>query len=227
MFPTDSKFLRIYVSALLIAFQTPTLRPDPATAPAASTNLVAQPAEIPSENDTYVISNGDKLNYRVIEDRDDPRVLSVSPTGEIEVPYYGRFQVAGKTLAQAAADIRKALEKDLYNRATVLISVEDTARRAASLKPKQIFVVGQVRSQGAQELPADEKYMLSQAIVKAGGFSSFANGKRVQVIRKTPDGKGERLTVDVQAVFRDGKIENDIPLKPEDMIIVPEKLVNF
>ncbi len=181
----------------------------------------------PPERESYVILAGDKLNYRVIEDRDDPRLLTVSPTGELEIPYFGRVQVGGKSLIQATQDIRKLLEKDLYHQATVLLSVEETSRKAAALRPKQVFVVGQVRLQGAQELPSDAKYTVSQAIVKAGGFGSFANGKRVQLIRKTPDGKGEKITVDVQSVFKDGNVENDVELKPDDMIIVPEKLVNF
>jgi polysaccharide biosynthesis/export protein len=175
--------------------------------------------------DTYVVQVGDKLSYRVIEDRDDTKLLSVSPGGEIDVPYYGRVIVAGKSLVDARKEIKNLLEKELYYQATVVLAVEETVRKMGAAR--QVYVVGQVRLQGSQEMPVGEKYTVSRAILKAGGFGSFANGKKVQVVRKTPDGKGEKITVDVLSVLKDGRVENDIELKPDDMVIVPEKLVNF
>ncbi len=181
--------------------------------------------------ETYLINVGDRLGFRVLEDREETRLLQVFPGGDIDVPYLGRVVVAGKSLTQATKEVKALLEKDLYYQATVVISVEEMARHAAVpgevLRPKQVFVVGQVRMQGAQDIPPGEKYQLSRAIIKAGGFGSFANGRKVQVIRKLPDGKTDRLTVDVLAVLKEGKLENDIELKPEDMVIVPERLVNF
>lgn len=181
--------------------------------------------------ETHVIQVGDRLSYRVLEDREETRILPVTASGEIETPYLGKFLVAGKTVAAAARDLKAQLEKDLYFKATVLLSVEELAPKPFEMphvgRMRQISVVGQVRSQGVQDMPRDEKYMLSRAIIKAGGFSSFANGRKVQVVRKDAEGKSVKLTADVLSVLKDGKMENDVELLPDDMVIVPEKLINF
>lgn len=190
------------------------------------------PAVIQPE--THVLQVGDRLSFRVVEDREDPRLLAVTASGEIEVPYLGKVVVAGKTVAAAAKELKVQLEKDLYYKATVVLSVEEVAPKPFTfesgpgrVRPKQIFVVGQVRSQGAQDMPPDEKYMLSRAIIRAGGFSSFANAKKVQIVRKNAEGKSDRVVADVLSVLKDGKVENDVELQADDMVIVPEKIINF
>lgn len=226
--------MRPALQAVMAVLLGVVLAPGPLAAAESSTNATSHsatnaPAVVQPE--THVLQVGDRLNYRVVEDREDPRLLPVTASGEIEVPYLGKVLVAGKTVAAAAKELKGLLEKDLYYKATVVLSVEEVAPRPFEMlragRAKQIFVVGQVRSQGAQDLPTDEKYMLSRAIIKAGGFSSFANGKKVQIVRKNPEGKSERIVADVLSVLKDGKVENDVELQPDDMVIVPEKLVNF
>jgi polysaccharide biosynthesis/export protein len=177
--------------------------------------------------ETHVISVGDKLSFRVIEDREEARILTVSAGGELEIPYYGRILVVGKTVTNAAREIKALLERQLYYQATVQLAVEEAVIKIAMSKPKQVTLVGQVRMQGPQEMPSDEKYMLSRAILRAGGFGAFANTKKVLIIRQTPDGKSEKITANVNAVLKDGKTEDDVELQPDDMIIVPEKILNF
>jgi polysaccharide export outer membrane protein len=181
------------------------------------------------------------LGYRIVEDHDEAKLLNVSPSGDVDVPFLGRVSVAGKRLNDAAKDISTLLEKDLYKQATVVLSVEDTAmvrNKPGSVnsisqtllppvKPKKVTIVGQVRSQGFQEFPTDGKLTLSEAILKAGGFASFANAKNVKIVRKKGDGSTETLFANVMKVLKDGEIEADVDLKPDDLIIVPEKWLNF
>ncbi len=222
--------------------------------------------------DVHVISIGDQVICRVTEDRERAWFLVVSTPGDIFVPPCGWVRVAGKTLGQAAEEIRDLIEKEHSNRVSVtlsrvgpgkmLVTVPSPERSQAAaeavvsektsssggaggpvlktmggrtaptaLPPdpdrKQIHVVGLVRLQGAQDIPSDEKYLASQAISRAGGFSPFANGRKVQIFRKASDGKIERITVDVLSVLKDGKLQNDAELQPDDTVLVPEKLVNF
>jgi polysaccharide export outer membrane protein len=207
--------------------------------PAAETSTNAPPpgptntAPAVVQPETHVLQVGDVLSYRVVEDREEPRLLPVTASGEIEVPYLGKALVAGKTVAAAAKDLKAQLEKDLYYKATVMLSVEQVAPKPMELnlphfgRSRQIFVVGQVRAQGAQEMPREEPYMLSRAIIRAGGFSSFANGRKVQIVRKNAEGKTDRIVADVLAVLKDGKMELDVELQLDDMVIVPEKILNF
>lgn len=176
----------------------------------------------------YVFKPGDKVTLRVVESRDEPVVLTVSQSGEIEVPYLGRRLVLGKTIPQVDAELKAEYEKDFYYHATVQISIESVIEAPQDHVVRRIYVTGQVPTQGAQEMPDGETYTVSRAILRAGGLSPFANGRKVRVVHKGQDSKkDEQLLVDVLSILEDGKVENDIELQPDDLIIVPEKLINW
>src|SRR5207249_441754 len=62
---------------------------------------------------------GDELTIEIEQDREGGFPRLVSATGEIDVPPYGRVKIAGKTTGEAAAEIKRLLEKDYYYTATV------------------------------------------------------------------------------------------------------------
>jgi hypothetical protein len=51
----------------------------------------------------------------------------------------------------------------------------------------------------------------------------------VKVVRGAPGPNGERQTVelDMTQILEEGKTDKDIVLQPNDLIIVPSRLVNF
>jgi protein involved in polysaccharide export with SLBB domain len=63
---------------------------------------------------------------------------------------------------------------------------------------------------------------LIEAINKAGGFSDFAAANRTRVLRMV-DGSEQVIKVDMAAVIR-GDLSQDITLKANDIIIVPESV---
>ena len=92
-----------------------------------------------------------------------------------------------------------------------------------------MYIVGPVHLPGPQEIPSDEVLTLSKAIVRAGGFTDFADKKNVKVTRqsKVSGGKDETFTINEAKVLDKGTMESDLPLEPGDLIFVPEKLVRF
>ena len=62
---------------------------------------------------------------------------------------------------------------------------------------------------------------LLQAIAGAGGFTDLASPDRVRIVRRDADGKQTTLRVRVSNLLGGGKQE-DIPLEPDDVIMVPE-----
>ena len=194
----------------------------------AATGAAAPKAPPLVPTDKYALKPGDKVALRVVESRDEPVVLTVSSGGEIEVPYLGRRLVMGRIIPQVEAELKVEYEKEYYYHATVQISLESinpVAEARAAIR--RIYVTGQVPSQGAQEIPEGDTYTVSKAILRAGGLASFANGRKVRVVRKGQDKKEEPITVDVLSILEDGKVENDVELQPDDLIIVPEKLINW
>ena len=87
--------------------------------------------------------------------------------------------------------------------------------------------MGQVRAQGAMDIPPDENLTVSRAILKAGGLGDFANKRKVKLVRKKPQGGTETIYLDLVQILDKGHAEQDVVLQPDDVINVPEKLINF
>jgi polysaccharide export outer membrane protein len=171
-------------------------------------------------DDKKKLGANDFVSFRVVEDRDnDSQRLRVNDSGELEVPYIGLVPAQGKTCKELAFNIKSALEKEYYYHATVILAVD----RVSDKSRGRIYVYGSVKSQGPQEVPPDENYTVSKAVIRAGGFGDFANKRRVKVTRK--DGKD--FTVDLKRVIEEGHTEEDVVLQPDDQIYVPQRLINM
>ena len=174
-------------------------------------------------DDHQKLGPGDRLTYRVIEDEDEPRSLTVTDSGDLEVPYYGLVHAASKTSRQLAREIRTLLERQLYYQATVIIAVEVVNKARVSGK---VYVTGQVRNSGGYEIPAGENFTVSKAILNAGGFSDFSDKKNVRLIRKTANGK-QTFVINILDIWEKGNLDKDLVVQPDDLIVVPARLVNY
>jgi protein involved in polysaccharide export with SLBB domain len=175
-------------------------------------------------DDKYKLSVGDQLSFQVMEDEEDPKLLAVTDSGDLQVPYIGRFPAAGKTCKQLAADLKVELEKTYYYHATVIVTVDAKPRSSG-----KIYIVGAVHGPGSQDIGGDETLTVSRAVLRAGGFTEFADEKNVRVTRAPSAGGDAKkvFTVNVAQVFEKGKTENDLELLPGDLIFVPERMIRF
>jgi polysaccharide biosynthesis/export protein len=175
-------------------------------------------------DDKYRLAIGDQLSFKILEDEDDPKIIPVTDSGDLEVPYVGRYPAVGKTCKELAQELKVELEKKYYWQATVVIAVDS--------KPKsrgKVYLAGAVGGPGPQDISGDEILTVSKAILRAGGLTGFADGKSVRVTRSTGAGPGDETNfiVNVTMVLEKGKFENDPTLQPGDLIYVPERLIRF
>ena len=169
----------------------------------------------------HKLSRGDRLSYRVVEDRDPTVIpLMVTDSGEVNVPLINQVKAAGKTTGQLTADIKSKLEQEYYYHATVVLVLDAVAPRSFA---GTVFMSGAVAG-GSIPLPTDGKLTLSQAIAQQGGFRDFSDSTRVRVIRKGGPPKG--YIVNVRAVLK-GDLSKDFVLQQGDQIFVPEKTFNI
>ncbi len=93
----------------------------------------------------------------------------------------------------------------------------------------QVLMSGAIRQPGPLEIPIGDKFMLTDAIFRAGGFADFADKEHVKIIRKDPqdDKKQETLIVNVARIMDKGERQLDKQVKNDDVVIVPEKWFNF
>ena len=203
--------------------QNPPAAPErpPTSASAASTVALTNTMEV--LNDKTKLGNGDRLSYRVVEERREPIPLFVTDSGEIEVPYIGRVSVAGKTCKQAAIAIKPLLEKEYFFKATVILGLDTLSTRSRG----KVYLMGQVKTQGSMDIPADETLTVSKVILRAGGLADFANRRKIKLVRKKAGNQTETFLIDLVEVLDKGHIEKDRAIEPDDLIIVPERLINF
>jgi len=169
------------------------------------------------------IRPGDKISFRVAEDREEAKSLVVTDSGEIELPSpFGRFSAAGKTCKALAQEIKTALEKDYYKRATVHVGLD-----AMNNVRGKTYVSGQVSKPGPVNIPVDAPLKVSQAILLAGPPLQWAKLSNVRVVRQKGREGAQTIVVDVDAILNKGRIEKDIVVEPDDLIIVPERGLVF
>jgi polysaccharide export outer membrane protein len=171
-------------------------------------------------DDKKRLGPNDFVSFRVVEDRDnESQHLRVNDSGELEVPYIGLVPASGRTCKELAYSVKSSLEREYYYHATVIIAVDRVSEKSRG----KVYVYGNVKGQGPQEIPADETYTVSKAIIRAGGFGDFADKKKIKLSRKN----GQTVIVNLKRVIEEGHTDEDVVVQPDDQIYVPQRLVNF
>lgn len=171
-------------------------------------------------DDKKRLGSNDYVSFRVVEDRDnESQRLRVNDNGELEVPYIGLVPASGRTCKELAYAVKGLLEREYYYHATVILALDHVSEKSRG----KVYVYGSVKGQGPQEIPPDEVYTVSKAIIRAGGFGDFADKKKIKLTRKS----GETVVINLKRVIEEGHTDEDVTVGPDDQIFVPQKLVNF
>ena len=188
--------------------------PKLASAPPPQTGT-GRPVTAPVLTD-YQIQPLDTIQINVFSEPDLSVKVRVSAKGTINYPLLNSVQIGGLTVTEAESLLKQRLGRDFLVNPQVSVLVE----RANS---RRVFLLGQVRSPGAIEFPADEGLTILQAIARAGGFTPIAAPNRVSIIR-SEDGTEKKITVNVTAIINSGDKSKDLQLRPDDVIAVPESI---
>jgi protein involved in polysaccharide export with SLBB domain len=178
-----------------------------------------------SLDDKQKLGVGDRVVFQVIEDQEDPKALTVTDAGQLAVPELGLVTAAGRSCKELAFEIKARLEQVTYYHATVIIGIDLLNK---TMSGRRVYVAGQVHRTGPQEIPAGEAWTVGKAIMNAGGFTDYADKKKVRVVRAGAKGApGKTYTLNVAAVWEKGHTELDMAVEPEDLIYVPARAVNL
>ena len=132
--------------------------------------------------------------------------------------------IAGKTTTEASADIKRRLEADYYHHATVKLNIDQVSSRP--VRSGTVTLSGQVRVAGPQEMIAQEPLHLSSAILKAGGFTEWAEPKKVKLTRQV-NGAPQSTVHNVKKIIEDGNEKADPVLQDGDRIYVPKTWIKI
>jgi polysaccharide biosynthesis/export protein len=166
--------------------------------------------EVAADSDQYVIGPEDVLYIHVWREDALTRTVPVRVDGNISLPLINEIKAAGLTPLQLKENLALKLKEFIENP-----NVSVTVTEANSFK---IYVSGQVKSPGVYRLRSETT--LLQFVPMAGGFTEWANQKKILIIRKE-NGREKRITVNYKKITKGDDPESNITLKPGDIIIVP------
>ncbi len=155
----------------------------------------------------YVLGPGDELVINLWGEYDSFETQIVSATGKISLPTIGELKVAGLTLDQAEALLRRAVDK-YYRNVNSGISL-------TALRTFKVGVLGAVHAPG--NYPATLDMRVSDLIVEAGGVLPGGSLRRIQV----KQGGKLRARCDLNAYLKRGVEDANPFLQEGDVIFVP------
>jgi polysaccharide biosynthesis/export protein VpsN len=163
----------------------------------------------PIRGDSVVLHTGDSVQVSFVAPGSEkvfvPYDARIQADGNITPPDIGSIKAAGKTEGELQADLQKEYNK-LYRNVTVTVRAGD----------RSYYVDGEVKQSGPKLYLGNTDVV--GAIAAAGGFTDFANQKKIQLIR--PNGK--KHTINYRKALEDSTY--NLSVYPGDKIVVPRSI---
>jgi polysaccharide biosynthesis/export protein len=184
---------------------------NPGTQPPAAAQAADSAASKAATDDpNYIIGGQDVLDISVWKEPDVSRTVPVRPDGKISLPLLGDVQATGLTPLQLAAQITTGLNKFITSpQVTITVS---------QINSRRIYLLGEVARAGAYPLLPEMTFL--QALSNAGGFTPFANSKKIYLLRQE-NGKQVKIFFNYKDAIAGKNPEQNILLKSGDTIVVP------
>lgn len=166
-----------------------------------------------SAGDEYRIGAGDVLQIVV---RNEPETsvpnAVVRPDGKITIPMVKDVDVVGMVPLE--------LEKLLIDKLQKFVRDAEVTVIVKQINSLKVNLFGAVKKEGP--IPLQGNMTVLQAINEAGGLTDYAKRKRIYVLRLDEGGRQSQFPFDYEAVLQGKKMEQNIVLRPNDMIVVPQ-----
>ncbi len=161
----------------------------------------------------YVIGTNDELKIDIYGYQEAKYNLTVTPDGEINIPFAGVIEIAGLTIDQAKEKIKNRLATKGYsNIKTGLTKVNVTIGKLRTIK---ITVLGEVRKPGSYSVSSLSSVF--NALYLSAGPNDIGSMRLIEVIR---NGKIVAL-MDIYDFLMKGDSKGNIILKDQDIIRIP------
>ena len=162
----------------------------------------------------YIIGPGDTLDIFVWGYKDLSVSVPVRPDGKITTRLIEDMQASGRTPTALARDIEKQYVTYVKN-PTVTVTVD----KFVGSPSQQIKVVG--GGAKPKTVPYRNKMTVLDVMIEVGGLSKFSSGNKAILVR-TENGVEQSYKVRLQSLLKGGDIKANRPVKPGDIIIIPE-----
>jgi len=131
----------------------------------------------------------------------------VDGNGNIHLPLVGSVKAADLTVGAIRANVEASLRKYVQEPSVVV--------EVAEYRSKPIYLMGQFRTPGVYYM--DRPMTFLQGISLGNGFDATANLRGVRLLRDR-----KIAPVDVYSLILDGRIEQNVWLRPGDTVFLPD-----
>jgi protein involved in polysaccharide export with SLBB domain len=168
----------------------------------------------------YQLGPDDELNIDIYGYSEASYKLTVSPEGNINIPYIGVVTVGGQTIEQASQRIRSRLASVYPNMRSGNTRVNITLGNIRSIK---VTLMGEVIRPGTYTLSSLSSVF--NALYASGGPSENGSFREIQIIRNNR----VIAKLDVYEFLLRGFQRNNVRLQDQDIIMIPtyQKRVEF
>lgn len=202
MRPLITLFLALIVSAC-------------ASVSAPPSGMAPEPAD--SEAPIYSIGAGDQLTISVWGNPDLSLSVPVRPDGYISMPLIGDIKASELDAETLAANITEQLGTQVRSpQVTVIVAQVNSIQYS-----NRVRVTGAVRA--PRSIPYARGMSVLDAVLEAGGVNEVASSNRARLYRVV-DGALQEFEVRLDDILLRGQLETNYPMRPGDVITVPERL---
>lgn len=160
----------------------------------------------------YRIGPADVLGIRVWRNPELSVEVPVRPDGRTSVPLLGDVDAAGKTTAE--------LRDTIAERLAEFIAAPEVTVVVLAINSRQVHLVGEVARPAT--LPLASEMRVLDAIAAVGGFTPFANRRKIRVLRPQDDGSVVEYRFNYNAFLRGDEPGSNLLLQPGDTVVVPD-----
>ena len=207
-----SQNMKVFLVALMLMVLTGCRTTHRHTIPASGFSYELPHFGTSATEQNYILQVGDVLDIKFFYTPELNETLPIRPDGKISLQLVDEVHAAGLTPAQLDA----ILTKKYFDR----LDKPELAVIVRTFTAHKIYVGGEVRSPGTITFSGDLTAL--QAIMHTGGYKDTAELRNVVVIRNQGTMTPEFISLNLQELLTRGGTQNDIRLKPRDIVFVPK-----
>ena len=172
----------------------------------------------------YHIASSDLLSVSVIGEQElNAGNKRVDSAGNVNLALVGEVHVGGLTVPEAQAAVETAYKDNrILRNPQVAINIE-------FYSPREVSIGGMIKTPGKYPLLPEAVLTLKDLVLRAGGFTDTANGRKVRVSRTLPDGSVKIFVKDIDSAIRihptSSSADGSFVLEPGDVVYVDENII--
>jgi polysaccharide export outer membrane protein len=179
-------------------------------------NITGSPALTGARHPLYRLRESDTVEIKFTFSPEFDQTLTVLPDGFVSLKAAADTYAEGLTILELQDSVRSAYAPILRD--------PDVSVILSGFEHPFFVAGGQVGRPGKYELRSPTS--VAEAIAIAGGFTEQAKHSQVVLFRKVSDGVVETHVLNVKAMLAARNLEEDLELKPGDLLFVPQNRIS-